>query len=60
MRHRLWSGLVARQEYGTGALAACSGDVERAADWIFSHMDDLEQAYYLYFTLYAYTLSMDM
>jgi len=27
-----------------GALAACSGNVERAADWIFSHMDDLEQA----------------
>merc|ERR1719316_1475248 len=27
-----------------GALAATSGNVERAADWLFSHVDNLEQA----------------
>jgi ubiquitin carboxyl-terminal hydrolase 5/13 len=27
-----------------GALAACQGSLERAADWLFSHMDDLEAA----------------
>lgn len=26
------------------ALAACGGSLERAADWLFSHMDDLESA----------------
>jgi ubiquitin carboxyl-terminal hydrolase 5/13 len=26
------------------ALGACSGSLERAADWLFSHMDDLESA----------------
>ena len=27
-----------------GALAACQGSVERAADWLFSRGDDLEAA----------------
>ena len=27
-----------------GALAACSGNVERAADWLFNHADDLDGA----------------
>lgn len=27
-----------------GALRACSGSVERAADWLFSHSDDLDGA----------------
>lgn len=26
------------------ALGACGGSLERAADWLFSHMDDLESA----------------
>ena len=28
----------------TGALKACDGNKERAADWIFSHLDDLDSA----------------
>lgn len=28
----------------TAALQACDGNVERAADWLFSHMDDLAAA----------------
>lgn len=28
----------------TAALKACDGSVERAADWLFSHMDDLDAA----------------
>ena len=27
-----------------GALAACQGSVERAADWLLSHLDDMEAA----------------
>lgn len=26
------------------ALGACGGSLERAADWLFSHMDDLDSA----------------
>lgn len=32
------------ERQATGALAACQGSVERAADWLFSHMDDLDAA----------------
>ena len=35
-------GFSKRQAHG--ALAACQGSVVRAADWLFSHMDDLELA----------------
>ncbi|EGB10374.1 hypothetical protein AURANDRAFT_23104 [Aureococcus anophagefferens] len=35
-------GFTARQ--AEGALKACDGSTERAADWIFSHMDDLDGA----------------
>ena len=28
----------------TKALRACDGNLERAADWIFSHMDELDSA----------------
>lgn len=28
----------------TAALRACQGSVERAADWLFSHVDDLDSA----------------
>ena len=31
-------------EAATAALKACSNNVERAADWLFSHMDDLDAA----------------
>lgn len=29
---------------GLVMLQACSGNLERAADWLFSHMDDLDSA----------------
>ena len=32
------------QRQATAALQACGGDVERAGDWLFSRMDDLEGA----------------
>jgi len=35
-------GFTARQ--AEGALKACGGDAERAADWIFSRLDDLDGA----------------
>ena len=35
-------GFTERQS--AGALDACQGSVERAADWLFSHADDLEAA----------------
>lgn len=35
-------GFTERQ--ATAALKACSGSVERAADWLFSRMDDLDGA----------------
>jgi ubiquitin carboxyl-terminal hydrolase 5/13 len=31
-------------EAATAALKSCSNNVERAADWLFSHMDDLDAA----------------
>jgi ubiquitin carboxyl-terminal hydrolase 5/13 len=30
--------------HASAALGACSGSVERAADWLFSHADDLDGA----------------
>ncbi|MEW5315258.1 MAG: hypothetical protein WDW38_006701 [Sanguina aurantia] len=30
--------------HATGALKACGDNIERAADWLFSHMDDLDSA----------------
>lgn len=35
-------GFTERQ--ATAALQACGGDVERAGDWLFSRMDDLDAA----------------
>lgn len=32
------------EDAASTALAACGGSLERAADWLFSHMDDLESA----------------
>ena len=32
------------EKQSAGALDACQGSVERAADWLFSHADDLEAA----------------
>ena len=32
------------EEAAAAALTACSGSVERAGDWLFSHMDDLDAA----------------
>ena len=28
----------------TAALMSCGGNAERAGDWLFSHMDDLDAA----------------
>ena len=28
----------------TAALQSCGGNAERAGDWLFSHMDDLDSA----------------
>lgn len=38
------TGMGFSDRQATGALAACQGSVERAADWLFSHMDDLDSA----------------
>jgi ubiquitin carboxyl-terminal hydrolase 5/13 len=35
-------GFAERQ--ATAALTACNGDAERAGDWLFSRMDDLDTA----------------
>jgi ubiquitin carboxyl-terminal hydrolase 5/13 len=32
------------EDAAAAALGACGGSLERAADWLFSHMDDLESA----------------
>ena len=32
------------EEAASAALVACNGSLERAADWLFSHMDDLDAA----------------
>lgn len=32
------------EKHVKGALKACGGNVERAADWLFSHVDDLDSA----------------
>jgi ubiquitin carboxyl-terminal hydrolase 5/13 len=32
------------EDAASTALTACGGSLERAADWLFSHMDDLEGA----------------
>jgi ubiquitin carboxyl-terminal hydrolase 5/13 len=32
------------EEAAAAALTACQGSVERAGDWLFSHMDDLDAA----------------
>lgn len=32
------------EAHARGALAACGGNMERAADWLFNHADDLEGA----------------
>ena len=32
------------EAHASAALGACSGSVERAADWLFSHSDDLDGA----------------
>ena len=37
-------GMGFTPEQAAGALAATSGSLERAADWLFSHMDDLDSA----------------
>ena len=35
---------VGRHVYGAALLPATQGNVERAADWLMSHMDDLDAA----------------
>jgi len=37
-------GMSFTPEQARGALAATDGNLERAADWLFSHMDDLDTA----------------
>ncbi|GIL53163.1 hypothetical protein Vafri_8845 [Volvox africanus] len=32
------------ETHATAALQACNGSLERAADWLFNHMDDLDAA----------------
>lgn len=32
------------EDAASTALVACGGSLERAADWLFSHMDDLDSA----------------
>ncbi|KAG2446804.1 hypothetical protein HYH02_008364 [Chlamydomonas schloesseri] len=38
------SGMGFSEEHAKAALQACSGSLERAADWLFNHMDDLDGA----------------
>ncbi|PSC74028.1 ubiquitin carboxyl-terminal hydrolase 5 isoform X1 [Micractinium conductrix] len=38
------TGMGFTERHATAALAACAGDVERAADWLMSRMDDLDGA----------------
>jgi len=38
------AGMGFSEAHAKGALTACGGNLERAADWLFSHMDDLESA----------------
>ena len=38
------SGMGFTEHQAKGALAATSGNLERAADWLFSHADDLDAA----------------
>ncbi len=32
------------EAHAGAALQACAGSLERAADWLFNHMDDLDGA----------------
>ncbi|KAG1658938.1 hypothetical protein FOA52_007130 [Chlamydomonas sp. UWO 241] len=38
------SGMGFADGHSKAALKACGGNIERAADWLFSHMDDLDAA----------------
>ncbi|KAG2435345.1 hypothetical protein HXX76_007418 [Chlamydomonas incerta] len=38
------AGMGFSEEHAKAALQACSGSLERAADWLFNHMDDLDAA----------------
>lgn len=38
------SGMGFTDRQATAALKACNGSLERAADWLFSRMDDLDSA----------------
>ncbi|KAJ9512241.1 hypothetical protein QJQ45_012796 [Haematococcus lacustris] len=38
------AGMGFTEEQAAAALQACSGALDRAADWLFSHMDDLDAA----------------
>mmetsp|Transcript_62 Transcript_62/g.92 ORF Transcript_62/g.92 Transcript_62/m.92 type:complete len:885 (-) Transcript_62:589-3243(-) len=38
------AGMGFNDQQAKAALKACGGNIERAADWLFSHMDDLDSA----------------
>lgn len=38
------TGMGFNKQQATAALLTCAGNIERAADWLFSHMDNLDDA----------------